>query len=56
MKNAKENSPLAEEKMVHDRFHIMKIATEAVDKCEEEDIVAWLNLVTIGCLEQSIYG
>ena len=32
VKSAKENIPLAEEKMVHDRFHIMKVATEAVDK------------------------
>jgi transposase len=32
VKSAKENIPLAEEKIVHDRFHIMKMATEAVDK------------------------
>ena len=31
-RSAKENIPLAEEKIVHDRFHIMKMATEAVDK------------------------
>jgi transposase len=32
VKSAKENIPLAEEKIVHDRFNIMKMATEAVDK------------------------
>jgi transposase len=32
VKSAKENIPLAEEKIVHDRFHVMKMATEAVDK------------------------
>ena len=32
VKSAKESIPLAEEKIVHDRFHIMKMATEAVDK------------------------
>ena len=30
--SAKANIPLAEEKIVHDRFHIMKMAGEAVDK------------------------
>ncbi len=35
MKSAKENVPLAEEKIVHDRFHIMKMATEAVDKARK---------------------
>src|SRR5690606_26554219 len=30
--SAKANIPLAEEKIVHDRFHVMKLATEAVDK------------------------
>lgn len=29
---AKQNIPLAEEKIVHDRFHVMKLANEAVDK------------------------
>ncbi len=29
VKSAKENIPLAEEKMVHDRFHTMKMETEA---------------------------
>ena len=32
VKSAKVNIPLAEEKIVHDRFHVMKLATEAVDK------------------------
>ncbi len=32
VKSAKENIPLAEEKIAHDRFHIIKMATEAVDK------------------------
>ena len=32
VKAAKENIPLAETKIVHDRFHVMKLATEAVDK------------------------
>lgn len=32
VKAAKANIPLAETKIVHDRFHIMKLATEAVDK------------------------
>lgn len=32
VKSAKATIPLAEEKIVHDRFHVMKLATEAVDK------------------------
>lgn len=37
IKSAKANIPLAEEKIVHDRFHVMKLATEAVDKvCRQE--------------------
>jgi transposase len=32
VKAAKEVIPLAESKIVHDRFHIMKLANEAVDK------------------------
>lgn len=32
VKSAKANIPLAEHKIVHDRFHVMKLATEAVDK------------------------
>ena len=32
MQSAKQNIPLAEEKIVHDRFHVMKLANEAVDK------------------------
>ena len=37
VRSAKANIPLAEEKIVHDRFHVMKLATEAVDKvrCQE---------------------
>jgi transposase len=32
VQSAKENIPLAENKIVHDRFHIMKLASEAVDR------------------------
>jgi transposase len=32
VKSATQSLPLAEEKIVHDRFHVMKLATEAVDK------------------------
>jgi len=32
VKSAKANIPLAETKIVHDRFHVMKLAVEAVDK------------------------
>jgi transposase len=32
VKSARENIPLAEEKIVNDRFHIMKMATEAADR------------------------
>lgn len=32
VKSAKQTIPLAEEKIVHDRFHVMKLATDAVDK------------------------
>jgi len=32
VKSTKANIPFAETKIVHDRFHIMKLATEAVDK------------------------
>ncbi len=32
VKSAKANIPLAEGKIVHDRFHVMKLANEAVDK------------------------
>jgi len=32
VKSAKANIPLAETKIVHDRFHVMKLATKAVDK------------------------
>lgn len=31
-KSAKADLPLAEEKIVYDRFHIMKMANESVDK------------------------
>ena len=32
VKAAKQSIPLAEEKIVHDRFHVMQLATKAVDK------------------------
>ena len=32
VKSTKANIPLAEMKIVHDRFHIMKLASEAVDR------------------------
>lgn len=32
VKSAKANIPLAEDKIVHDRFHVIELATEAVDK------------------------
>ncbi|QDV61088.1 ISL3 family transposase [Crateriforma conspicua] len=32
VRSAKQNIPMAEHKIVHDRFHIMKLASEAVDK------------------------
>lgn len=32
VRSAHENLPMAETKIVHDRFHVMKLATEAVDK------------------------
>lgn len=32
VKSAKQNITLAESKIVHDRFHVMKLASEAVDK------------------------
>jgi transposase len=32
VQSAKQNVPLADEKIVHDRFHVMKLANEAVDK------------------------
>lgn len=34
---AKETIPLAENKIVHDRFHIMKMANEAVDKIRRQE-------------------
>ena len=37
VKSAKGNIPLAEEKIVHDRFHVMKLATEAVDKVRRQE-------------------
>lgn len=37
VKSAKTNIPLAEEKIVHDRFHVMKLATEAVDKVRRQE-------------------
>ena len=41
VKSAKQSIPLAETKIVHDRFHIMKLASEAVDKvrrCEHREL------------------
>src|SRR5690606_28083500 len=32
VKAAKQTIPLAEEKIVHDRFHVMQLATKAVDQ------------------------
>ncbi len=37
VRSAKSNIPLAEEKIVHDRFHVMKLANEAVDKVRKEE-------------------
>ncbi len=37
VKSAKANIPLAEEKIVHDRFYIMKMANEAVDKVRKSE-------------------
>ncbi|QEG24068.1 Transposase [Mariniblastus fucicola] len=37
VKSAKSNIPLAEEKIVHDRFHVMKLVNEAVDKTRKEE-------------------
>jgi transposase len=37
VKSAKANIPLAEQKIVHDRFHVMKLATEAVDKVRRQE-------------------
>lgn len=37
VKSAKANIPLAEEKIVHDRFHIMKMGNEAVDKVRKSE-------------------
>lgn len=37
VKSAKANIALAEEKIVHDRFHIMKMANEAVDKVRKSE-------------------
>ncbi len=36
VKSAKANIPLAEE-IVHDRFHIMKMANEAMDKARKTE-------------------
>ncbi len=36
-KSAKANIPLAEAKIVHDRFHVMKLATETVDKLRRQE-------------------
>jgi transposase len=37
VKSAKANIPLAEEKFVYDRFHVMKMANEAVDKVRKTE-------------------
>ncbi len=37
IKSAKENIPRAENKIVHDRFHVMKLMTEAVDKTRRKE-------------------
>ncbi len=37
VKSAMVNLPLAEEKIVHDRFHVMKLATEAVDQVRRQE-------------------
>jgi len=37
VKSAIANIPLAEEKIVHDRFHVMKLVTEAVDKVRRQE-------------------
>lgn len=37
VKSVKGNIPLAEEKIVHDRFHVMKLVNEAVDKVRKEE-------------------
>ena len=34
---AKQSIPLAEEKIVHDRFHVMKLVNEAVDKVRKQE-------------------
>ncbi len=44
---AKETIPLAENKIVHDRFHIMKMANEAVDKIRRQEHRQLLKAVTI---------
>ena len=37
VKAAKQCIPLAEEKIVHDRFHVMQLATKAVDKVRKQE-------------------
>ena len=37
VKSAKQNLVMAETKIVHDRFHVMKLATEAVDKVRRQE-------------------
>lgn len=44
VRSANEMIPLAEEKIVHDRFHIMKLATEAVDKIRRAENKSLLKL------------
>jgi len=37
VKAAKQSIPLAEQKIVHDRFHVMKLVNEAVDKVRKQE-------------------
>lgn len=37
VKSAKQNIPFAEEKIVHDRFHVMQLTTAAVDKVRRQE-------------------
>lgn len=47
VKSAKANIALAKEKIVHDRFHIMKMANEAVDKVRKSEHHELKEKVTI---------
>ncbi len=37
VRSAKTNTAFADEKIVHDRFHVMKLASEAVDKVRRRE-------------------